>query len=96
MIIVTAKIEVKPGRKDAFILETKNLISNTRKEEGSISYELYVNTENDNKLVMLELWEDINALNVHVETDHYKKFGSTLEHFLAKEIDVKSYSIKSF
>ena len=40
MIIVTATMNVKPGNKDAFILESQDLISETRKEDGCISYNL--------------------------------------------------------
>jgi quinol monooxygenase YgiN len=91
MIIVTAKMTVKPEMKEVFILESKDLISSTRKEKGCISYDLYINTENKNELIMLENWDDIDSLNKHMETDHFKKFGSTLKKFLTKEIEIKTY-----
>ncbi|HEX7468836.1 MAG TPA: putative quinol monooxygenase [Methanobacterium sp.] len=95
MIIVTAMMNVKPGIKHAFILEAKQLVEATRSEKGCISYDLLASTENDDLLVMLEKWEDIDSLNRHMETDHFKKFGDTIERFLTNEIEVNSYSVDS-
>ena len=95
MIIVTAMMNVKPGKKDAFILESKDLVVNTRQEKGCISYDLLASTEDEDILVMLEKWENIESLNTHMETDHFKKFGGTIERFLKEEIEIKSYSVDS-
>jgi quinol monooxygenase YgiN len=94
MIIVTAMMYVKPGNKDVFILEAKDLITATRQEKGCISYDLLASTEDEDVLVMLERWEDMDSLDEHMETKHFKQFGSTIEHLLAKEIDIKSYSVE--
>ena len=92
MIIVTAMMNIKTWKKDAFILEAKDLVAATRQETGCISYDLLASTEDEDLLVMLEKWEDIDSLNEHMETDHFKKFGETIERILTKEIEIKSYS----
>ena len=94
MIIVTATMNLKPNKKEEFILKAQDLISATRLEEGCISYGLYVSTENKDELVMLERWEDNNSLNKHMETDHFKQFGNTIKQLLTGKIDVKSYSVE--
>jgi quinol monooxygenase YgiN len=94
MIIVTARMKVKTGNKKFFISEAQDLISATRKENGCISYNLLASTEDENVLVMLEQWKDKNSLNKHMETDHFKQFGDTIEHLLSEEIDIQSYSVK--
>ena len=94
MIIVTATMNVKPGNKDTFILESQDLISETRKEDGCISYNLLADTEDENILVMLEQWKDTDSLNRHMKTDHFKQFGDVIEQFLVKEIDIQSYSVE--
>ena len=93
MIIVTAMMDVKSGKKETFINETQSLISATRNEKGCISYNLYASTEDNNVLVMLEEWKDSDALNNHMKTNHFKKFGKTIKHLLAKEIEINSYSV---
>ena len=94
MIIVTAKMNLKPGKKDEFISKAQDLICATRLEEGCISYGLYASTENKDELVMLEHWEDINSLNTHMETNHFKQFGKIIKQLLTEKIDVKSYSVE--
>jgi len=95
MIIVTAMMNVKPGIKYAFILEANQLVEATRQEKGCISYDLLTSTDDEDLLIMLEKWEDIDSLNRHMETDHFKKFGDTIERFLTREIEVNSYSADS-
>jgi len=34
---------------------------------------------------MLEQWEDITSQQEQLQTDHFKKFSTTIEHYLAKE-----------
>ena len=95
MIIVTAKFNIKSGNKDSFILEAQKLISATRNENGCMEYSLYSSTEEEDILVMLEQWEDMDSLNKHIKTKHFKNFGTILEKFLTKEMEVKSYSVKA-
>jgi quinol monooxygenase YgiN len=93
MIIVTAMIHIKTGKKEAFILEAKDLISASRKEDGCINYNLLSNIEDENALVMLEQWEDIDSLKKHMKTNQFLQFEVTIEPLLAKGVDIRSYSV---
>lgn len=93
MIIVTAMMHVRTGKKEAFILEAKDLISATRKEEGCINYDLLANIEDENALVMLERWKDNDSLKKHSKTDQFLQFEVAIEPLLAKGVDIKSYSV---
>jgi quinol monooxygenase YgiN len=93
MIIVTAMMHVKDGKKEAFILEAKDLITSTRKEIGCINYDLLANTEDENALVMLEQWKDIDTLKNHMKTDQFLQFEVSIEPLLAKGVDIKSYFV---
>lgn len=53
MIIVTATITAKPGKREEIISKSQNLIKYTRLEPGCISYDLYASTENEDALVMM-------------------------------------------
>jgi len=93
MIIVTAMMHVKNGKKEAFILEAKDLISASRKEDGCINYNLLTDIEDENALVMLEQWKDIDSLKKHMKTDHFLQFEVAIEPFLSNVVDIKSYSV---
>lgn len=93
MIIVTASMSIKTGQKELFIKESKDLVRATRKEKGCISYDLFSHTDDDDVLLMLELWDNMESLNSHVKTDHFQKFKKSTEHLLEKEMEIKSYLV---
>ena len=92
MIIVTATITAKPDERDNIILKSQNLIESTRLESGCISYNLYKSTENDDILLMHEQWENLEALETHMQTEHFKAFGVAIEDILARKLDIAVYS----
>ena len=95
MIIVTAKMNVKSGFKDEFIGEAKDLINATRAENGCISYNLYSDTDDPNDLVMLEFWEDMDSLDTHMESDHFKQFGNILGKYVDEKMDIAKFQAES-
>jgi len=91
MIIVTATITANPGERDKIIAKSRDLIESSRLEPGCISYDLYANTEDDDVLLMLEQWENLEVLQSHTQTEHFKAFGADTG-ILAKKGDITVYS----
>ncbi|BDZ70518.1 antibiotic biosynthesis monooxygenase [Methanobacterium petrolearium] len=92
MIIVTANITAKPGKRDEMISKSQDVIKNTLQEQGNISYELLASTEDENVLVMFEKWENKEALDTHMQTEHFKSFGVAIEDLVAKDLEIAIYS----
>ena len=92
MILVTATITANPGERDKIITKSQDLIESTRLESGCISYNLYASTESDTILLMLEQWENLEVLETHMQTKHFKAFGVAIENLLAKKLDIAVYS----
>ena len=92
MIIVTATITVKKGNRDELISKSQNVITSTRQEQGNISYELLASTEDENVLMMFEKWESKEALDAHMQTEHFKAFGAAIEDIVAKELEIAIYA----
>ncbi|MGB9977975.1 putative quinol monooxygenase [Methanobacterium sp.] len=95
MIIVTAKITAKLGEKDNIISKTQDLIDSSRLESGCISYNLYTSTEDKNVLLMLEQWENQDALRLHMQTEHFKTFNTAIKDNLEGEVNISVYSAES-
>lgn len=95
MIVVTAKMKIKSGLKDEFIGEAQDLITATRAENGCISYNLYSDTDDQNDLVMLEFWEDLDSLDIHMESDHFKRFGTILGKYVDEEMEISKFRVES-
>ena len=92
MILVTAKIKSKSGERNKIISKSKDLIESTRLESGCISYNLYESVEDVNLLLMFEQWKTTEALESHMQTDHFKAFGAAIEEFLGEKLDITIYS----
>lgn len=96
MIIVNAKITSKPGERDSIIEKAQDLIKSTRLEQSCICYDLYASTEDDNILMMFEKWKNQDALNSHMQTEHFKSFDTAIEELLAENIGISIYSVENF
>jgi quinol monooxygenase YgiN len=92
VIILTATITAKPGRRDELISKSQGLIKSTRLEPGCISYNLYASTENEDALIMIEQYENKEALDAHMQADHFKAFCGAAADILAEEMGVDIYS----
>ena len=92
MILVTAKITSKSGDRNKIISKSKDLIESSRLESGCINYDLYESIEDVDVLLVLEQWKDKEALELHLQTEHFKAFGAAIEEFLDKEMDIVIYS----
>ena len=92
LIMVTAKITAKSGERDNIIAKAQDLITSSRLDSGCISYNLYASTENEDVLLMFEQWENFELLQSHMQTEHFKAFGTATGDILAGEIDIRVYS----
>ena len=92
MLIVLAKITAKEGMVDNILNESKALIEATRKEEGCIEYNLYNSVEKKNILTFVEKWDSKESLESHIKQTHFINFGSAIENYLGKDLEISIYS----
>ena len=96
MLIVSAKITTKPGKRDAFIKGAQPCIAATRKEDGCHFYELYASTENPNLVMYFEKWTDRAALDKHLKAPHMAEFDKVKaeQDLVEGDMDLGIYEIK--
>ena len=70
MIYVIATATIKKESRDAFIAGAKNVIAETLKEKGCISYDLCASTTDPEKLCFVERWETLEDLAAHGKAPH--------------------------
>ena len=70
MVIVIAKVPVKPECKKALLDLAQGVMEATRAEEGCISYTLLDNTYDSGQCVFVEEWADLDALRKHAASAH--------------------------
>ena len=92
MIIVLAKAMPKDeNAKNQIIDFSKDLIENSKSEEGNIDYNLYTDTS-DNSLMFVEKWESIEILQKHMQTDHFLKFGQNIGDLLSSDLGIEVFN----
>ncbi len=73
MIHILASFEVKNDKLSDFIKLCNELIEESRKEEGCVSYHLQQNTERENHLVFVEEWKSNEAIEKHNSSEHFTR-----------------------
>lgn len=92
MIIVLAKTMPKDeDAKNKIIEFSKDLIKNSKAEEGNIDYNLYSDTSDDS-LMFVEKWESIEILQKHMQTDHFLKFGQNIGNLVSGDMGIEVYT----
>ena len=91
MIIVNAKLVPADGKKDEIIEKVEKLLQESRTHEGNISYNLYSNVEDDT-LMFVEKWESKEALEKHMKTEVFLKFGEESGELLAQDLEIQIFT----
>ena len=74
MIKVVAKCKLKPEvNVEEYLIQARELVAETRKEEGCITYALHQDINDPSIVTMLEEWVDVEALNHHNKAEHVKR-----------------------
>lgn len=87
--IITAQFFIKSDRVEDFKTLTTDLISNTRKENGCIFYQLYQSVEDPTAFIFYEIFENQPAFDYHLKTEHYSKFASVINELTSKATELK-------
>ena len=92
MIFVIATIEVKPGKREAFLAEFHRNVPNVRAEKGCVEYGPTVDTKTDIKaqiplresvVTIVEKWESLQALHAHLAAPHMATYRERVKDYVA-------------
>jgi len=82
-VIVVTRMEAKDGLEDAAKQALVTLITATRKEPGTLRYDLYQQNYDDlGCFVLYEEWKSQEAIDAHMATDHFKAFVAKVPELL--------------
>ncbi|MCP3764870.1 antibiotic biosynthesis monooxygenase [Domibacillus sp. A3M-37] len=94
MIIIHAVFNIHPTKHNAFLEEIQPLIAASRAESGNVSYDLHKDTEKENVFIMVEVWQDAQAVASHNSSEHFTLFVGKAKGFLTAPLDVKAFEGK--
>ena len=72
-IALVVEFNVKAGQRDAFLKIIRNHASGTKKDEdGCIQFDVLIPEDDDNRVMLVEMYQDEAALNIHVGSPRLK------------------------
>ena len=78
--VIIAEFEVKPDRLERFLeLARTDASQSVANEPGCHQFDVTLDREQPNRVVLYELYEDAAAFDAHVETPHLKAFRAGIE-----------------
>lgn len=85
-IVITAIFKPKEDKIEPFLEELKKVQEASRQEDGCLQYDLHQSME-DQTYVLYEVWKDNEAVEAHINTDHYKQYrDNTAELIESREV----------
>ncbi|MDD9908414.1 MAG: putative quinol monooxygenase [Ahrensia sp.] len=89
MIYIIATLSIKPGTFDQVMALATPCIEATRKEDGCLSYDLHRSVNDENTLVFVERWRDMDAIKAHFVEPHLVAWRDGAEGLIAdKKIEI--------
>lgn len=93
MIVIYAKCVVSGQNRTVFLDLAGKLVEETRKEPGNISYQLVQSREAKNIYAFMEQWPNQAALNVHMESEHFKKLIAEISKVVEGQLEITTHEI---
>lgn len=84
MIVKFVTLEVKPEMRDKFIDATLDNQANSQLEEGVAIFDFYQSKDDANKFILYESYYSEAGMEMHMTTQHFKKWAATVEDCFTK------------
>lgn len=93
MLVVGGRIRIDAGGRDKAVAAAAEMMRESNREEGCISYVLSGDLEDPGLFRIFEEWEDEAALKAHFKTPHMAAFNKVIGSLKVLEVDVKRYDV---
>lgn len=93
MITIIAKFVIKNEEVNNFKRLAKELVEESRKEEGCISYALHQDVNNKNVLTFIEKWESKDVIEIHNNSVHFTTIIPKLIELQEKDFEINLYEV---
>lgn len=91
MLTVVAKSIVKKDKIEEFKKYADEIIEETRKEDGNVSYNLYEDSKEPNIMTFIEFWKSEEDLQKHFNSKHFTEIFPKMCKLQESEGEVNIY-----
>lgn len=91
MLKVVAKNYADLNHLDEIMSLCQELVENTCRENGCLSYGVYQDTEHPELLTMIEEWKSREDLDIHLHSEHFTRIVPQLGKLMTQSADMNIY-----
>ena len=95
MLVIAGRIRLDPARREAALEAARQVMQETRKETGCISYTFSADLLEEGLFHLFEEWQDAQALDAHFKTPHMAAFQGAMAGFGIREMRIQRYEVAS-
>ncbi len=94
MLVITAAVKAKEGKEEELRRVLEAMVNQVRdKEPDCFEYTLHQGVEDKTRFSFYERYRNLEAIEVHMNTAHFKQLIADTETLLAEPIDVQVLEI---
>jgi quinol monooxygenase YgiN len=95
MLVIAGRIRLDPAKREAAMAAAREMMQDTRRESGCISYTFSADVEDAGVFHVFEEWESAEALGAHFKAPHMARFQAAAAGFGVKEMKLQRYEVAS-
>ena len=95
MIVMHATMPVDPDSREAALELARDLAEASRAEDGVVDYRVATDAEDPNVVRVFEQYEDADAVDAHMSSDHFESFQTEVAAHLAGEPTLYRFDVDS-
>jgi quinol monooxygenase YgiN len=93
LLVIAGQIEIDPAHREAAVAAAVEMMDETLRESGCISYVFSGDLTDPSRFRIFEEWESQEALDAHFASPHMARFQKAMGGFGIVDMQVKRYEI---
>ena len=93
MIVIAGHFVLDPSKREQAVAAAREMMSETRKEPGCISYTFSADLEEPGRFRIFEEWESEEALAAHFQAPHMARLQQEMSGLGVREMKVQRYEV---
>ena len=92
-LLIAGAVRLDPARREAAIAAASEMMRETRREPGCITYTMSADVEDPGRFWIFEEWESEQALAEHFASPHMRSFQTRVAELGVVETSLRRYAI---
>jgi quinol monooxygenase YgiN len=93
MIVIAGHFVLDPSKREQAVGAAREMMSETRKEPGCISYTFSADLDEPGRFRIFEEWESDEALTAHFQAPHMARLQQAMGGLGVREMKVQRYEV---